>query len=110
MDKLSFRAKIFLSLAGPALFFWIFTSPVCGADETPLPPAEPQETAPPAEPKAQVPAESKEQLLHETGDAFLRNRVDRIERENLQLAEQVRFLEDQVKNLDRRVDDLSRHH
>ena len=52
----------------------------------------------------------EEKVIQPSGETFLRNRIENLERQVSQLKEQIRFLEDRTRNLDRRVDDLRRRH
>lgn len=52
----------------------------------------------------------KSEIIHLFGETYLRDRINDLERRFSELERDIRFLEDQTRNLDRRLDDLRQHH
>ena len=76
-------------------------------------PQEPAETAPAEAPETariktpRTPVPSKDELIN-LESAFTKTRLDDLERRIVSIEREFRFLEEQVRNIDRSVDDLKR--
>lgn len=63
-----------------------------------------------AEPSEGRTGETKREVIRPLGETYLRDRINDLERRVSQFEQDIRFLEDETHNLDRRIDDLRQRH